>query len=77
MKDGRKIADVPEGKMLGALSFLLSSPRTTTAVALDDVELVVLNNQNIDNLMNEFPSLVVEMVREMAVRLRETNGATD
>lgn len=77
MKGDRKITDVSEGKTLGALSFLLFSPRPSTAVAVDDVELVVLNNENIDNLMNEFPSLVVEILREMAVRLRETNGATD
>lgn len=77
IKDDQKIADVSEGKTFGALSFLLSSPRTTSAIAVDDVDLVVLNNQNINNLMNEFPSSVVEMVREMALRLRESNGATD
>ena len=70
-------ASSPEGKSFGGLSFLLSSPRGATALALDDVELVVLNNENINNLMNEFPEFVVKMLREMALRLRETNRMID
>ena len=42
---------------------------------LEDVELVVLDNENINNLMNEFPEFVVEMLREMAQRLREAKIA--
>jgi membrane protein len=76
-KGDREIAVIPQGKSFGGLSFLLSSPRAATAVALEEVELVMLNNENIGNLMNEFPEFVVEMLREMALRLRETNRLID
>jgi membrane protein len=76
-KGDREIAVIPQGKSFGGLSFLLSSPRAATAVALEEVELVMLNNENIGNLMNEFPEFVVEMLREMALRLRETNRVID
>ncbi|OGW36197.1 MAG: hypothetical protein A2010_13815 [Nitrospirae bacterium GWD2_57_9] len=71
-KGDRELGVVGRGRSFGGLSFLLSSPRVATAVALEDVELVVLNNENINRLMNEFPEFVVEMLREMALRLRET-----
>jgi len=76
-KGDREIAVIPRGKSFGGLSFLLSSPRTATAVALEEVELVMLTNENISNLMNEFPEFVVEMLRETALRLRETNRLVD
>jgi CRP-like cAMP-binding protein len=55
------------------MSFLLSAPRTATAVALDDVELVSISDRTIATLMNEFPEFVLDMLRDMAVRLRETS----
>ncbi len=76
-KGEREIGVVPQGRSFGGLSFLLSSPRVATAVALEDVELVLLNNENINNLMNEYPEFVLEMLREMALRLRETNKIID
>jgi len=76
-KNGQEIGAVPAGKSFGGLSFLLSSCRVASAVAVDDVQLVALNNENINRLMNEFPEMVVEMLREMALRLRESNKVID
>lgn len=77
VKDGRQIAEIGAGKCFGEMSFLLSAPRVASAVALDDVELVTISNENINSLMNEFPEFVVEMLREMALRLREANRLID
>ncbi len=76
-KNGQEIGAVAAGKSFGGLSFLLSSKRVATAVAVGDVRVVVLNNENVNNLTNEFPELVVEMFREMAKRLRESNKIID
>lgn len=76
-KGEKEIGVIPQGRSFGGLSFLLSSQRVATAVALEDVELVVLNNENINSLMNEFPEFVLDMLREMALRLRETNKIVD
>jgi membrane protein len=73
----KDLGTISEGECFGGLSFLLASKRVATATALDDVELVIINNENINNLMNEYPEFVVEMLREMALRLREANKLID
>jgi len=76
-KNDMMITEVSAGKCFGELSFLLAAPHVAKAITLDDVELVTINSENINNLMNEFPWFVVEMLKEMAVRLRETNKLID
>ncbi len=76
-KGDEDLGVVEEGKCLGEMSFLLSSPRIVTAVALDDTELLEISNENVNKLMNEYPEFAIEMLREMAQRLRETNTLID
>ena len=76
-KDDNVIGEIPVGKCFGAISFLLSIPRVATATALEDVELVTISNENIDRLMNEYPEFVIEILREIALRLREANKVVD
>ena len=73
----QEIAVISAGKCFGGMSFLLSSPRVAMAVAMEDVELVVISAQNIGSLMNEYPDFVLEILREMAERIREMNKAID
>lgn len=73
-KGEKELGVIAAGKFIGGMSFLLSSPRLATAVALEDVEVVTISNENINKLMIEYPEFVVEMLREMAERLRETNS---
>jgi len=77
VKGEKEIAVIPEGKYFGEMSYLLLAPRVVTAVALDDVELVAISHENINRLMNEYPEFVIEMLQEMAVRLREMNKLID
>jgi YihY family inner membrane protein len=72
-KGGRVIATVTAGQYFGVVSFLLATPRIAAAVAQDDVELVIITRQNITNLMNESPEFILAMLKETAMRLRETN----
>jgi membrane protein len=69
----KDIGTIPEGEYFGGLSFLLASKQVATATALEAVELVAITNENINNLMNEYPEFVVKMLRAMALRLREAN----
>ncbi len=77
MKGDKELAVITEGKCFGEMSYFLSAPRVATAVALDEVELVAISNENINRLMSEYPEFIIEMVREMAERLRETNKLID
>jgi membrane protein len=72
-KGGRVIATVTAGQYFGVVSFLLGTPRIADAVAQDDVELVLISRQNISHLMNESPDFILAMLKETAMRLRETN----
>lgn len=76
-KGGRELAVIEPGKWFGGMSFLLGTPRVASAVALEDVELVTVSNENINGLMNEYPDFFMEMLREMAQRLRETSEVAD
>jgi membrane protein len=76
-KGEQEIAVIQAGKCFGGMSFLLSSPRLAMAVALEDVEVVVISSENIGNLMNEYPDVVLEIFREMAERIREINNTID
>ena len=76
-QQGKPMAEIPEGKCFGEMSFLLAAPRLSTAVAVHEVELVSINNENVTQLMNEYPEFVVEILREMALRLREAGNLVD
>lgn len=72
-KGHKEIAVVEEGGFFGEMSFLLQNPRSATAVALEDTELITISNENVGLLMNEFPEFAVDMLRVIAARLRDTN----
>ena len=73
MKGGRVLATLTAGQYFGVVSFLLETPRIAAAVAQDEVELVMITRKNITNLMSESPEFVLSMLKETALRLRETN----
>ena len=76
-QQGQPIAEISAGKCFGEMSFLLAAARLSTAMAIDDVELVSINNENVTQLMNDYPEFVVGMLREMALRLREAGKLID
>jgi len=72
-KGERELVKVGAGQYFGVVSFLLATPRIAAAVALEDAELIMITRQNITDLMNESPEFILTMLRETALRLRETN----
>jgi len=76
-REEKEIGTLSEGECFGGLSFLLASKRVVTATAIEDVELVTINNKNINSLMNEYPEFVLELLRKMALRLKEASKLVD
>ena len=72
-KGGRELVQVGAGQYFGVVSFLLGTPRIAAAVALEETELVMITKKNINDLMNESPEFILAMLKETALRLRETN----
>jgi YihY family inner membrane protein len=76
-REGREIAVIPRGKYFGEMAFLLREKRVASAVALEDTDLIIINTRNMDALMKEFPEIIIDMLREVASRLRETDKLLD
>jgi len=72
---GREVilAVLDAGALLGELSAVDGSPRSATAVALDDVEVDVTSQGEFNELLEEHPRVATELLRLVAERLRDTS----
>lgn len=67
-----------KGAFVGELCILDGSPRALTAVALEDVSLVVITQKNFNELVNKHPELGIQLLKGMLLsvskRLRKSFG---
>ncbi len=67
-----------KGAFVGELCILDGSPRALTAVALEDVSLVVITQNSFNELVNKYPELGVQLLKGMLLsvskRLRKSFG---
>ena len=61
------------GDLFGELSMLDSHPRTATATALDDTELIVLNRQNLLMFFQKKPDAALDMIAAMGAMIRKAD----
>lgn len=54
-----------KGAIAGELCVLDGSPRAVTAVALDDVSLLLLSREDFENMLNKYPRLGVKLLKDM------------
>lgn len=75
--DGREnlLAILGEGEMLGELSLFDPGPRTATASAIADTELVGLSHHDMTAYLGTRPEIAMTMLSALAARLRRTNEA--
>jgi len=69
------IARMGRNQILGEIAILCDVPRTAHVTAATDRELVCLKIEKNDfiGMMNEFPAMAVEIMRELARRIVKTN----
>ncbi|MBI5814925.1 MAG: cyclic nucleotide-binding domain-containing protein [Nitrospinae bacterium] len=78
--DGRQtvLARFNKGASVGEMSLVEESPRSATATAVEDVELLILTRGSFETLLNENPYVGVKILRNIAKalsrRLRFTSG---
>src|SRR5262245_31490959 len=62
-----------KGDLFGELSMLDNHPRTATAVALENTELIVLNRENLQLFFQKKPSAALDMIAAMGAMIRKTD----
>ncbi|MBI4667203.1 MAG: cyclic nucleotide-binding domain-containing protein [Nitrospinae bacterium] len=78
--DGRQavLARFGKGASVGEMSLVEDSPRSATAMALDDAELLILTRENFEKLLQTSPQIGIKILRNIAKslskRLRFTSG---
>ena len=70
--DGRKLGlDVlSAGAVFGEISLLDPGPRTATAIALEDCQLLMLDHSELHQLLEQNPHLTIELLRLVGKRMR-------
>jgi CRP-like cAMP-binding protein len=75
--DGREnvVAILGPGDLLGELAIFDAQPRGATATAIVDAALATLAEADFHAWLSEHPAVSTELLRALAVRLRQTNEA--
>ena len=73
----RTMADLAADNIFGEMALIDSEPRSATAVAITDVELVPVSEKQFLFLVTQTPYFALRVMRILAQRLRMTNKSLD
>ena len=68
-RNGRKIAELGRGDIVGELGLLLNRPRNATVKATSSVECLALDQAALKATVSEFPALGWRLLQTVAARL--------
>ncbi|MBL8674134.1 MAG: cyclic nucleotide-binding domain-containing protein [Rhodospirillales bacterium] len=68
-----KVAELKKNGFVGEIAILCDVPRTATVVAHDRLTTLKITKETFFRMVTEFPTMAVEMMRELAHRLEDTN----
>ncbi len=68
-----KVATLTKNAVVGEIAILCDVPRTATVVANTQLETLKITKDLFFRLISEFPTMAVEIMRELATRLELTN----
>lgn len=71
--DEKILAYLGPGNFFGELALLLNEPRSATVQVVIDAEVWVLHKKNLEALLEDYPSIALQMSRELSRRLVETS----
>lgn len=69
-----EVARLGAGDVVGEIAILCDVPRTATVSAIDRVTTLKITKELFFRLINEFPQIAIEIMRELAARLERTNA---
>lgn len=68
------IAQIGAGDCIGEISLVMQTTYTATVLALTDVELVALRHDEFENLINRFPRIGLQVMRNISISLGQKLG---
>jgi CRP-like cAMP-binding protein len=73
--DGREIilSMLAAGDFFGEMALLDNDPRSATAIAAEDAELLCLNRGDFDGVLAQNPSIMAGLIKVLTARLRHAN----
>ena len=74
-RDGDHLRDVGPGEVIGEIGLLDGGPRTATVTAREPTTVLSISKRAFDTVLHEVPGLPHELLRALAVRLRDTLDA--
>lgn len=69
-----EVARLGRGDVVGEIAILCDVPRTATVIATEKVTALKITKELFFRLINEFPQIAIEIMRELAARLERTNA---
>lgn len=70
-KDEEKLTELGEGKFFGELALLDDMPRSATAVVLEDTSLDEMTAEDLEQLYQDAPDMVLNIMQSLSGRLRQ------
>lgn len=67
------LSTLDAGQYVGEMSLLTGAPRSATAKAMVDTEVIEIDQQAFVQLLHDHPQVGLDLMRQMAYRLQETN----
>ena len=71
----RSVAELGRGEFIGELAVLTGEPRSATAVAVRDADVVTLSKRAFDQLLVRHPQVMMRLTQVVIGRLRRTTSA--
>ena len=75
-RNGRKVAELGPGSIIGELGLLDRGPRTATAVADGPVDVLVLGPREFTALLDDVPTINHKLLKSLAAMVRELDKQT-
>ncbi len=66
----RKLTDLGKGDIFGEMAVIEESPRSATAIALEDTEVEVIKGSGINDYLKRKPERIIEIMRHLSGRIR-------
>jgi CRP/FNR family transcriptional regulator, cyclic AMP receptor protein len=70
-RNGKKVATLGSGSVVGELSLLDHGPRTATVTCDDSVTVLVISQRNFMGVIDEVPALAHKLLATLAGRIRD------